>query len=61
VLSASKSCPWLLVETPGHQPEVRLPAYWENSEKLWSGHRRGNRAERYTLYRRAGSVTPTQP
>lgn len=61
VLSASKSCPWLLVETPGHQPEVRLPTHWENADKLWSGHRRGNRAERYTLYRRIGTVTPDQP
>lgn len=49
---ASKGCPWLLVETPGHQPEIRLPRDWESATKIWSGHRRGNRAERYTLYSR---------
>ena len=60
-LNAGKACTWLLVETPGHQPETRLPNAWESASKVWSGHRRGNRAERYTLYRRAVSATPDQP
>lgn len=55
-IAASKPCVWLLTEVPGHQPEVRLPKAWEGATKVWSGHRRGNRAERYTLYRR---VAPT--
>ena len=54
-IGASKSCAWLLVETPGHRPEFQLPRGWETgtATKVWSGHRRGNRAERYTLYSRA--------
>ena len=58
-LNASKNCAWLLVEAPGNQPEVRLPNGWEGANKVWAGHRRGNRAERYTLYRRA--AVPTSP
>lgn len=50
----SKTCRWLLVETPGHRPEIRLPRNWESATQVWSGHRRGNRAERYTLYSRSG-------
>lgn len=58
-LSAGKTCHWLLVETPGNQPDVNLPNTWEGASKVWSGHRRGNRAERYTLYRRAAAPTPS--
>lgn len=60
-LSAGKNCQWLLVETPGHQNEIRLPNGWENASKVWAGHRRGNRAERYTLFRRVDSAKPDQP
>ena len=51
-IAVAKSCTWLLVETPGHHPEVQLPRGWDSASKVWSGHRRGNRAERYTLYSR---------
>lgn len=57
-IGASKACAWLLVETPGHQPELQLPRGWDSATKIWSGHRRGNRAERYTLYRRVSTPQP---
>lgn len=59
-IRAAGRCDWLLVERPGHQSELTLPKQWENATKVWSGHRRGSRAERYTLYRRA-VATPDQP
>ena len=59
-ISAAKNCTWLLIETPGNQSEIKLPKTWESAEKVWSGHRRGNRAERYTLYVKT-DVTPIQP
>ncbi len=55
-IAASRNCAYLLVETPGHQPDLNLPRSWDSATKVWSGHRRGNRAERYTLYFR-----PTNP
>jgi ribulose kinase len=59
-ISAAKTCTWLLIETPGNQSEIKLPKSWESANKIWAGHRRGNRAERYTLYVRT-DVTPIQP
>lgn len=50
--NSSSTCTWLLVETPGHQADIHLPRDWDTATKTWSGHRRGNRAERYTLYYR---------
>ena len=52
-IAAGKSCAWLLTEAPGNQTELRLPKAWEGANKVWAGHRRGNRAERYTLYYRS--------
>ena len=59
-IAASKPCSWLLTEAPGNQPELRLPKAWEGANRVWSGHRRGNRAERYTLYRRAEATPDLQ-
>src|SRR5574343_1309756 len=52
-----QSCHWLLTETPGNQSDVKPPRRWETADRVWSGHRRGNRAERYTLYYRATPIT----
>lgn len=60
-ISAGKNCPWLLTETPGNTQEVKRPPIWETAEKVWSGHRRGTRAERYTLYYRPTPDAVTQP
>lgn len=53
-----KSCRWLLTETPGNQSDVKPPKSWEAATKVWTGHRRGNRAERYTLYYRPTDDLP---
>lgn len=53
-----KSCRWLLTETPGNQSDVKPPKAWEAATKIWTGHRRGNRAERYTLYYRPTDDLP---
>lgn len=53
-----KSCHWLLTETPGNQSDVKPPKAWEAATKVWTGHRRGNRAERYTLYHRPTNDLP---
>ena len=53
-----KSCRWLLTETPGNQSDVKPPKAWEAATKVWTGHRRGNRAERYTLYYRPTDDLP---
>jgi len=55
--TAGQSCHWLLTETPGNQSDVKPPRRWETADRVWSGHRRGNRAERYTLYYRATPIT----
>lgn len=60
-ISASKACSWLLTQSPGNQADSRLPKHWESARKVWSGHRRGNRAERYTLYRRTEEIPLNQP
>jgi 4-amino-4-deoxy-L-arabinose transferase-like glycosyltransferase len=52
-IAAGKTCNWLLTETPGNQSDIKTPKSWEGANRIWSGHRRGNRAERYTLYYRA--------
>lgn len=57
-IAAGKTCLWLLVQTPGNQTETRLPKSWTSGNKIWSGHRRGNRAERYTLYQRNATALP---
>lgn len=56
-ISAGKTCRWLLVQNPGNQPETTPSGAWGSANKVWSGHRRGNRAERYSLYYR--NDTPT--
>lgn len=53
-----KICRWLLTETPGNQSDVKPPKSWEAATKVWTGHRRGNRAERYTLYYRPTDDLP---
>lgn len=53
-----KICRWLLTETPGNQSDVKPPKAWEAATKIWTGHRRGNRAERYTLYYRPTDDLP---
>jgi hypothetical protein len=58
VLNTGNVCSWLLMETPNSQSETKPPKAWENATKVWTGHRRGNRAERYTLYRRNGVAQP---
>ena len=55
-LKSAGGCPWLLTETTGGHQESKLPKGWESAIKVWVGHRRGTRAERYTLYSR----TPTE-
>jgi 4-amino-4-deoxy-L-arabinose transferase-like glycosyltransferase len=60
-IPAGKTCSWLLTETPGNTQEVKRPPNWEMAEKVWSGHRRGTRAERYTLYYRPAPDAVTQP
>lgn len=60
-ISAARTCSYLLIETPGHQPNQTLPRGWDLATKVWSGHRRGNRAERYTLYARDSAAKMTQP
>jgi 4-amino-4-deoxy-L-arabinose transferase-like glycosyltransferase len=45
---ASAACRWLLVQTTPRVPEAPL-AGWE---KIWSGHRQGDRKELFLLYRR---------
>ncbi len=57
-IAAGKQCRWLLTETPGHQSDIKTPKGWESATKVWSGHRRGNRAERYTLYDRTTTDPP---
>lgn len=57
-IAAGKQCNWLLTETPGNQSDVKLPKAWESASKVWTGHRRGNRAERYTLYLRPTTDLP---
>ena len=57
-LKAAASCRLLLTESSGKNHETKLPKGWETAEKVWAGHRRGTRAERYTLYVRA---TPSSP
>ena len=58
-IAAGKDCPWLLTETPGNAQEVKRPKGWDTATKVWAGHRRGTRAERYTLYYRANETTST--
>lgn len=57
-IPSGKSCRWLLTETPGNQSDVKPPKAWEAATKIWTGHRRGNRAERYTLYYRPTDDLP---
>jgi hypothetical protein len=57
-ITAAKQCTWLLTESPGNQADVKPPKGWETAQKIWSGHRRGNRAERYTLYNRSTTDQP---
>lgn len=57
-IPSGKSCRWLLTETPGNQSDVKPPKSWEAATKVWTGHRRGNRAERYTLYYRPTDDLP---
>lgn len=57
-LKASAQCKWLLTETFNGSQDAKRPAGWDSAEKVWSGHRRGTRAERYTLFVR---TTATQP
>lgn len=57
-IPSGKSCDWLLTETPGNQSDVKPPKAWEAATKIWTGHRRGNRAERYTLYYRPTDDLP---
>lgn len=57
-LKASAQCKWLLTETSNGSQDAKRPAGWDGAEKVWSGHRRGTRAERYTLFVR---TTATQP
>lgn len=57
-IPSAKSCRWLLTETPGNQSDVKPPKAWEAATKIWTGHRRGNRAERYTLYYRPTDDLP---
>lgn len=57
-IPSGKSCHWLLTETPGNQSDVKPPKAWEAATKIWTGHRRGNRAERYTLYYRPTDDLP---
>lgn len=57
-IPSAKSCRWLLTETPGNQSDVKPPKSWEAATKVWTGHRRGNRAERYTLYYRPTDDLP---
>jgi len=59
-LKAAMSCHLLLTETAGKNQELKLPKGWESADKVWAGHRRGTRAERYTLFVRARPET-TQP
>ena len=59
-IAAGKPCRWLLTETPGHQSDIKPPKGWETANKVWSGHRRGNRAERYTLYDQS-TIDPPNP
>ena len=59
-LKAAASCRLLLTESPGKNQELKPPKGWETAEKVWSGHRRGTRAERYSLYLRTATST-TQP
>lgn len=57
-VATGKTCNWLLTETPGNQSDIKPPKSWEGANRVWSGHRRGNRAERYTLYYRATTDQP---
>ena len=57
-ITTGKTCNWLLTETPGNQSDIKPPKSWEGANRVWSGHRRGNRAERYTLYYRATTDQP---
>lgn len=57
-VATGKTCNWLLTETPGNQSDIKPPKSWEGANPVWSGHRRGNRAERYTLYYRATTDQP---
>lgn len=59
-LKSAASCRLLLTESAGKNQELKLPKGWENANKVWAGHRRGTRAERYTLYVRTAGE-PTQP
>ncbi len=57
-ITTGKTCNWLLTETPGNQSDIKPPKSWEGANRVWSGHRRGNRAERYTLYYRTTTDQP---
>lgn len=57
-LKASAQCNWLLTETSNGSQDAKRPAGWDSAEKVWSGHRRGTRAERYTLFVRAAATQP---
>ena len=57
-IPSGKSCRWLLTEPPGNQSDVKPPKALEAATKIWTGHRRGNRAERYTLYYRPTDDLP---
>lgn len=59
-LKASASCRLLLTESEGKNQEIKLPKGWESANKVWAGHRRGTRAERYTLFVRS-TPESTQP
>ena len=61
VLGAAAGCRWLLTEISGNASESKRPKGWESADKVWSGHRRGTRAERYTLFLRQATVSPVQP
>jgi len=59
-LKSAANCRLLLTESPGKNQELKPPKGWETTQKVWSGHRRGTRAERYSLYLRTATDT-TQP